>query len=64
MDYLYRIIMIVYIAILGIFLFFFFGHNPPELDKTDNPRRDSTIIFFLFIGQFLFFALGIWVLSP
>jgi membrane protease YdiL (CAAX protease family) len=62
-DYLFRIIMIFYIVILGIFLYFY-GHNPPEIDKTDNPRRDLIIIFLLFIGQFLFFVLGIWVLSP
>ncbi|MFX0183682.1 MAG: CPBP family intramembrane glutamic endopeptidase [Candidatus Hodarchaeota archaeon] len=63
MDYLFRIIMIFYIAILGIFLYFF-GQNPPELDKTDNPQRGLIIIFLLFVGQFLFFVLGIWVFSP
>jgi membrane protease YdiL (CAAX protease family) len=62
-DYLFRIIMIFYIAILGVFIYFF-GQNPPELDKTDNPRRSLTIIVLMFIGQFLFFALGILVFSP
>ncbi|NHJ01798.1 MAG: CPBP family intramembrane metalloprotease [Candidatus Heimdallarchaeota archaeon] len=62
-DYLFRIIMISYIAVLGIFLYFF-AQSPAELDKTDNPRQALTIIFLLFVCQFLYFALSIWVLTP
>ena len=42
----------------------FFGQNPPEIDKTDNPKQSIIIVLLLFIGQFLFFVLGTWVLSP
>ncbi|MFX1517521.1 MAG: lysostaphin resistance A-like protein [Promethearchaeota archaeon] len=62
-DYFFRIIMIVYTAILGI-LIYFFGQNPPKIEKTDNPHRSLTMILVLFICQFLFIALGIWVFSP
>lgn len=62
-DYLFRLIMIGYIIILGIFLYLF-GQNPPELNKTDNPQRSLKMILLFFLAQFLFFLLGIWVFAP
>ncbi|MFX0121553.1 MAG: hypothetical protein ACFE9A_19345 [Candidatus Hodarchaeota archaeon] len=40
-DYFFRIIMILYIAVLGLILYFF-GQKSPKLYNTDPPRYLTT----------------------